>query len=552
MKTLFKFLLFLFLLLAAAVAGYFLLDKGETRDIVSFVPDDFIYAIESDKPLRDWQELSGSEMWQFLKGNDFFAEMTTSADYLDSLLTNNPTIAKLIKLGDLMVSAHMLDAKRYDFVIMVDLRGLKFGKLQTFITPFISNFDYQVSRSSYFNIDIVNLYDPNDRSTLSVSIVDNILVCSYDEDLVKKAIAQTEKPSIVENEDFALIRNNINRNQLYSLYVNYNTLDDWVKSYTNELPEMMKGLDKIVSFSSFDFGIGEDRAELNGYLKPIDSVTSFLTVFKEVGKGKVLAQEVLPNTTAMFVSIGFDDFDDFFERYLAYLQDSDPLAFEEIMKNQERVEKHLDISLQEDFFSWMTEEIVLAVIPRNESQSSYAHYAMLHFDSFEKAKGKLDGMTDKLKSKAISPVKFKTIDYRGFEIKYLEMKGFFKLFFKKLFSQIEKPHYTYLDDYVIFSTDTTDLKLVIDKYLNTEVLKQDEDYKRFRKNFESKSNIFTYIDNAYFYDYMRSSMDPASRRELDENRKLILGFPQIGFQLYPGGGMYESYLYSEFKPEQKN
>ena len=35
----------------------------------------------------------------------------------------------------------------------------------------------------------------------------------------------------------------------------------------------------------------------------------------------------------------------------------------------------------------------------------------------------------------------------------VEMKGFFRLFFGKLFDKFEKPYYTYVDDYVVFSNN---------------------------------------------------------------------------------------------------
>ena len=92
-------------------------------DLLEFVPHDFIYMVESDRPIKDWQNLSNTDVWQYLKGNEFFADITESADYLDSLLQSNQRLVDLIDLGDLVISAHMISRKDYDFLIAVDLRG---------------------------------------------------------------------------------------------------------------------------------------------------------------------------------------------------------------------------------------------------------------------------------------------------------------------------------------------------------------------------------------------------------------------------------------------
>ena len=79
----------------------------------------------------------------------------------------------------------------------------------------------------------------------------------------------------------------------------------------------------------------------------------------------------------------------------------------------------------------MTDEIVTAMVPTDESATRYAYYAMLHFDDFELAKSKMNFVTEQVRKK--TPVKFEEVTHRGVPIKYLEIKGFFKLFFKKCF-----------------------------------------------------------------------------------------------------------------------
>ena len=548
MKTFFRLLLFLVLLAVAAGAGYFFLDTGgETRDPYDFVPTDFVYAIESDRPVGDWQDLSKTAVWQHLKGMAYFADITESADYLDSLLQANQTLVDFVKLGDLLISAHMTSAQDYDFLILVDLKGKgrKLPKLKPLTVQLFQSLGYEVTTDAYFNIDLYHLYDREYDETLTLAAIDNILITSYTAGLVKRAIDQSERPGVRDNLAFTRVRGQTDRDELYTLYLNYANLPRLLGAYTSELPEMVQDLDQVLAFSSFDLAMDDAGVEMTGYTQHVDSVASFLRVFQDVGQGRVGAGQVLPAHTAMFTSIGFDDFDDFYRRFMAYYAESDPEGFADLEKNARRIEKALKIEFERDFFAWMTDEITTAVVPVDAEAKRYAYYALLHFDDYNLTKERLDYVTARI---GRTPVKFEELDYRGYKIKYLELRGFFKLFFRKLFDRIEQPHFTYIDDYVVFSNDTTALQAMIDRYLEDQVLARDAGYTDFLDGFESKSNLFTFINQASFYSYLSATLDYEARRDLQENRAYLLSFPHVGFQLYPGGGMYQAQFQADFVP----
>lgn len=553
MKKVFKYLVFLILLMVAAIAGYFFLDDimgtEGNRDILSFVPEDFVYVIESDRPIKDWQELSKSEAWQYLKQSDYFADITTSADQLDSLLSNNQLLVRLIKLGDMVISSHMVSPQEYEFVFLVDLKGAsKVSKAQALIIPIFKNLNYEVSIDKLIGVDILNLYDPEAKQTLSLAILDNMLVGSYRKDLLRKAILQSSEPSITDNTDFTLIRDKTSRRGIYNLYLNYSVIDQFMKAYSAEIPEMLEGLEDILSFSGFDFTLDDEQVVLSGYTKQMDSVASFLGVFKDVGQGRVLADEILPPNTAMFTSLGFGEFSDFYEQLTGFYEKVSPEDLEDMEKRKRQTEKLFKINFEEDFFSWMEDEVVTAIVPANESGSEYWYYAMLHYDDYELAQEKLTGVSEQIRKR--SPVKFKTVDYMGYDIQYLELKGFFKLFFKKMFSKIEQPHYAFIGDYVVFSNDTSSLQYLIDGVINDKVLRTDEAFEDFQDRFDSKSNIFTYINNEHFYSYIYTTLDAETRRDLVKNKDYLLSFPRMGFQLTPSGDIFKSTFYSEFEARE--
>ncbi len=554
MKRILRILLFLILLVAVAIGAFWAyteyVEPEEKRDVYSFVPADFIFVVESDRPIEDWQDLSKSKVWRYLKTQQDVAELTSSADYLDSLLTNNELIVKLVKLGDLVISAHMTKDDDYDMLFYVDMKGYgRLARVQSGLESIFETTGYKVTRSDYIGQTIYDLKDEETGDVLSLCRFGNVMIGSYTKDLVKKAIRQTGERSIKDNPKFYDVRESLGRSDIYSIFLNYNLLKKYVGIYLDDSPEMLDGIEEILSFSSFDFQVKDDHTYLKGYTRQIDSIPSFFNIFKDVGQGRLLASEILPANTAFYGSMGFDDFDDFFKRFTYYYKDQSPEEYADFVKNKERIEKYFDISLEEEFFSWMTDEVITALVPIDEAGKEYAYYGLMHFDDYKLAQEKMDYFAERVRKK--SPAKFLEIKHQGVPIRYLEIKGFFKIFLQKMFNSIEKPHYTFVGDYVAFSNDTTSLKLLIDQYLNQNTLEYSKEYTKFMDNFEPRSNLFIYANNQHLLNFLRESMDYESRVELNRNMNYLLAFPQLGLQMRPSKGMYQTYLYTQFEPEQQ-
>ena len=528
-------------------AGYFFIDTGEeTHRPLDLVTDDFVFALESDRPTGDWQDLSKTEVWQYLKGNEFFADLTDMADYLDSLLAANQQLVDMVKLGDMVVSAHMIKGgKDYDFAIMVDLKGKgrKLSKLKPVMVPLFESLEYEVTTDEYFNYDVYKLYDPTYKETLTLAVVQNILVASYTEDLVRNAIIQSEQKSVREIPAFDEVHQKADKDELYTLYFNYDRVDEYMGIYTSETPEEMMDIHQILTYSAMDLDINDEAIRMQGYVKQNDSFPSFLNVYKDIGAGQSHAEDVLPSNTALYTSIGFDDFADFYTKFTDYYEKSDPDGFKTLNLAQNQMEKRLKIEFERDFFQWMTDEIITAVVPVDANNNQYAYYALLHFDDPDLVEERLAHVMKRIGK---TMVKFDELDYQGFKIRYLKLKGFFSLFFKKMFSKIETPYFTYIDDYVVFSNDTTSLQHMIDTYLNQDILREQEEYDNFTDHFDNKFSVFTYIQTEEAYQYLQSSLDYETKKDLAKNNEYLLSFPQIGLELKPDGSLYEAIFHAEF------
>lgn len=141
-----------------------------------------------------------------------------------------------------------------------------------------------------------------------------------------------------------------------------------------------------------------------------------------------------------------------------------------------------------------------------------------------------------------TPVKFKAVNYKDYEINFLSIKGFFKMLLGGRFNEFDKPYFTQIDDYVVFSDNPNTLKGMIDKVMEGETLATSEDFKKFDQKFDSESTMFMYSNVPLLFDSMFALADAPTKKKMRKNMDFIVCFPQVGLQLTPEDDMFESRL----------
>ena len=163
------------------------------------------------------------------------------------------------------------------------------------------------------------------------------------------------------------------------------------------------------------------------------------------------------------------------------------------------------------------------------------------------AKEGLGNITKQIRRR--SPLKFDIIEYKNFEINYLERKNFFKMFFGELFNKLEKPYFTYIEDYVVFSNSLELLMQVIDDYIGGRTLSHNVKFQSFIDEFNNKTNISIFIQMPKMYTTLYFYTPEENKEAFKENREMILSFARIGFQLNSDGKKFKTILLAEYDDE---
>jgi hypothetical protein len=520
--------------------------KGISSDALSLIPPDAIYCIATDDPIASWKEISGSGPWVHLKTNTYFAALTASANNLDSLIRQNDLLFDLIGSRSLIVSAHMTGFKQYDFLFLVDLKeasGIKF--INEYLTGFATS-GVTVKKEKYGDNDLVVLHDPGGRSNLYITMPGSYLLASYTKKIIISALDSQHSPDSTDAErpeSFIQTTDDLTNDGTLKLFVNYTMLPQFMACYSSGSNEYVNRLSQTLRHTNLSLTVDETMVRATGHTYVNDSIESYVKTLATSGKGPTEVMEVIPQRTAFCLAMGFTSFSVFFENFQKNVQ-QDVSEYATYREGLKQVEEYLNIDLQENFINWIGDEIALLELQSYGKGLDNETALVLKADNIEKARKDLDYIEKMIRKK--TPVKFKTVDHRGYSISYLSMKGLFKMLLGKFFARYDKPYYTIVNNFVIFSNHPQTLESMIDDYLDKKTLVRSDEFRAFRKEFDDESAAFVYLNTPVLFNAMKKLADASTRVSMERNKEYIVCFRQVGFQLVPESGGFKTLLAEQF------
>lgn len=546
MKNFFKWFFILIIITGLGGGGYYIYDnyiaKHDIRSDFSVVPSDAIFIMETSNLTDGWKAISESNIWKTLLKNQYFNSINEYAELLDDFLKHNTAVDMVLRDRPMLVSAHMISGKDYDFLFVVDLQSAKtlsktFGSILKLIDG------YEIKKRIYKEQEIIELKDLSDPNFIvSFAVVDNLLVGSFSGSLLEHAIDEKNTKYWENNDQYKEMADELSSRKLFKFYFNYRKLPAFAAVYSEGLEDYTVSMAKALTFSAFDINLEDNKLSFNGF-SALDSSSSYFSALCDVKPGLIRAYEIVPDQTAMYLSIGFKSYNMFFQSLTDRYAEGNTEDMEDYSGNVKLVEKLLGIDVQKDFFDWIGEEIAFIKLrPKNNSRMEDV-IVTIHAKNITDAREGLGRIVKQIRKR--SPLKFETEPYKNHEISVLERKGIFKLFFGKLFKKLEKPYFTYVEDFVVFSNSLDALKEVIDEYLKGHTLSHQKEFMDFLSNFDMRSNVSLFIQMPKMYDNLYTFSNADTKKSLTENKDLILGFNRIGFQLISEDNMFKTNLISD-------
>lgn len=548
MKTI-RWSLAIIILIGIGFIAWHIFSPYKKIETIQAIPSSPIFIVETQNSYDMWEKLSKSKVWSVLRKHDLFAKAGEGMDVIDTIIRGNEKLAKFVGNRNLVVSMHLISKNKYDFLYIIDLRRIsKILPIKDILKSFLAS-QFEV-KSNLYNKKTIYLIRKkgDDFPPISIIFIENLMVASFSENLVKSSLDQVEKEPVATNDKFKTLREKLGNSGMLRLFINYAQVDDYLNTILASPDPNLRQLSKSLCYTGVTFDIDNDELiTCDGYTNYNDSIPSSFRAMIRSGAGKTNLADVLPLQTASAISLGFDRFSLYFENIMTNLQEI-PKSYDEYDASIKQAEKYLKIDVRENLMSWIGEEAAMVHLAPMGLGKANEFAIFLRARDIDDARENLNFVTTQIKKR--TPAKFDQIEYNGYYINYLSMKGFFKMLLGKYFQKLEKPYYTIIDDYVIFSNHPQSLKVIIDGVVNKKLLSEQDQYKSFIKNFNRKSNFFAIINTTQFLKSLQGQVNGLTWAEFERNKEYLVCFPYLGFQLEEDGNIFKTKLVVKFNNEQ--
>ncbi len=528
-----KYLLFILpLVLIGGTWLYFQANQTKVLDGFKLIPENALYVLETKDPIANWTAFSDTEIWQILKHHPVMADLTDDADYLDTLISDNRKIFDWFDGRPLLISAHAIGTKEYDFLFVVGVSPkAKKSLLLPGLKQVLKSSGYTTSELSIESLTVLQATD-NIGESMYFAHIDNQLICSYSKDILTQSLQTVAShKSIDATVQFESTFKSVSQNGLFRFYLPYHQIGNLLNCYFQDDLGGLTTITKQLQSSSFDFTVDADYWQVEGYTSIDSAHSSYVKAFTQSGESVNEVGKVLSNRTAWSMSFNFTSFDALRSNLKTYLKQES--AYAQSTKQISQLEAVLGVSVERDLLHWIGDEISIAQLRKNLAYNTKENAVVLikaiHITD---AKERLHFVAEQVKKR--TPALFKQIEYRNYQIQYLEIKGLFKLLFGNKFNTITKPYYTILEDYVVFSNSPYTLIGLIEDYENQRCLETSPNYQNYSEQHD-KSSVNVYVSVPNLYPVLLPLLDSESKKSLQKSKPYFESFESFGLNLIGDG-----------------
>jgi hypothetical protein len=543
MRRLLKILGLVALILMILYMGNRLLLSGRSAyQSLYLVPANAAWIIESDEPFDAWNRIIHSDAWHTLSQIEVFKELNKDILEMDSVFNEQIVLIKAIGKYKSMISAHEVVPGKFDYLYILNLGKItRLRNPEKIISTFLGN-EYPITKRAFNKQVIYEMHDRKSGELYIFCFVHDKIVFSTTYKLVESALTEMDKMTLGRDLSFIDVSKRITGKGLFSLYINYDYFPGYLRWMLGKSSEQIEGLKKELRYSAFSFDISSDGLiSLEGYTGVNDSVASFYSSILTAGSGGFTTVDLIPSRVASMVKISFDDASDYYNNSLINLS---PKELEEFKNTKDKIEKRLKISVDDNLLSWIDNEIILLQAKPSNLGRKNEFAAIIKAKDSHNARLNLEFLAKQIKRN--SPVKVKEVVYEDRMIYYISFPGLIKALFGRMLEKIERPYYTLIDNYVIFSNHPQTLKNIIDDYNAKKTLRYSDSYKQFIQAFDRKNTSLIYLDIPVLFSNLEEYTSTATWQKLKSNKSYITSFSHAGVQIDSKDELLHLKVYTQY------
>ena len=506
-------------------------DAGRYK-ITQALPENAVFTVEIPSFNHIHESLSRNRIWQSLKTYPYFEAYHDYFERADSLCKVYPTLKRMLTDRPVSISCYEVTSFNYDFLYVCDLG--KLNVIRTFegmVSVLLNNGDLKITKLKGEGEKFHELTGKGFK--LYFAIKGNLLITSCSRELVERSLSACEGLVKIKKDlpgGDAVI--DVDHKRIG------NAIDAFLEtaSITEEEP--------LLDFTRLVLQLNDRNLRFSGITKSNRDVFSILNLLNRT-KGKASGiDRIAGEHTAAYVSWCFSSFSELQKILIENYRSEREEDYKAIERSVGKINRFLNLDILDLFTSWVGHEIALIKPALDEENRQDNIILAIQANDIIYARDQLNYLMEQIDRK--TPVREKAMEFNGYKIHYFSLKGFFKLFLKSKFNRLDRPYYTFIGDYVVFSNSPLSLAEMIRDYLLGKTLAHDEEYIGLMQDLGNGSNIYGYINTSNAYDFLYHDLKSDARQELENNKDAFLSFEVIGLALSAQGEDFKTNVIANF------
>lgn len=506
------------------------------------VPPDAALIFETTKFIEMHELLhNSSQMWPQLLNVQWFQRHDSILVYLDSLFRRREDLATLLDASPLIVSGHKSGASSFDFVHYVSLPGVLQGGKMREIMMEICGKKVEISERNYESAIIYSLRTP--FGPLHFSEMNGVFFLGFSTILMEDVVRKFgENVSILNTPGFLETKNTAGKNVQGNLFVNIPKFYAAVASWLNDEGEQqLARLRDFGDWIAMDLNLKPNAVMLNGFTFAADSSKNYLSVFKNQRPQTLLVPGILPANTAQLLLLALSNTEDFFNDYLAYLQNSGQLKARK--DAIQKLNARCNCDVENLAKSWIGGEMAVAWGEPADVDSESDKFIVLRMNNRANAQKKLGLLMEAAGGEEMD--QFREIPFRN-----LKLNNLYNVLLGDAFPKMKSPWFIELKDYIVFCESKLALRDFADAFLKDKTLAKNTHYTSFAENhLGDEANIFFYSGVARSANIYRKVLMPNWSAMAKKHDDILRQFYGTGYQISSSGeNKYYSSMYLNHNP----
>lgn len=539
MKRLLLTVLILFLAIISLTVVYFKNTQPNSmvKPPMEAIPDDATIIVEVNKT----EGIYFSSLADLLPGKLIDSVNWNELTTLKEIFLDNPELEEVFEDVDLYLSLHRFAPKKQGLLLVSSLKSVGEFDVLGLVFKSILKGKNRLESHNFQGVKVHDLLLTDINRTFSFCILNNLLVGSFETQLVEKSISHMEMDeTLASKKDLITLKQLTSENFPVHLYLNHSVLSDLVEPIMRgSNRKLNRFLSQHLAISALDVTFKDNGMRLSGLALPVDSPGSYLTRFKDQKPVFIELIEILPNTISGFFHVGISEMSSFWDKGIAVAEKKG--GAEKRKKEVQNLELKYKIALPDAIINTFGDEAAVFEI-NHETVNSL--YGVVEIKDFEEA------------SKFLATLKGNGFEnsednetYLTYSIEKFPEPKLIEWVYGDLMDHLKNPYFISVNGYWIFNNSKDALKRYLDDYVGQELLSKDGNYKLFADNVSSDGNIYLFINMDGAKEKISKELMVDFRENIFEN--IFSNFYGLAFQLSANGEAFFTNLILEKKGKDR-